>query len=91
MHWKLVIFTRAEESSALASDLRSTIFEAYFGRQPPARPVLYRNGPASGIARFFIAPEAAALVPEYLSALNASTCDEPDLISLIPLLLAPQS
>ena len=90
MTWKVLTFPTPEESSALASDLRATLFQAYRGRHPPNQPVLYRNGPASGTSIFYVAPEAAALIPEYLSALSASDCEEPDVQSLIPLLLAPQ-
>ena len=63
MTWKLVTFATREESSTLASDLRATLFQAYVGRRRPAKPVLYRNGPASGTSLFYVAPEAAALIP----------------------------
>jgi hypothetical protein len=91
MKWKLVIFSNATEAPLLASDLRATLFNVYVDRPRPTRAVLYRNGPANGITRFYVAPEAAALTTEYLSILNACDCDEPDLGTLVPLLLSPQS
>jgi hypothetical protein len=91
MNWKLMRFATPEESSALASDLRATLFQAYRSRPLPASPVLYRNGPATGTSVFYVAPDAAALIPEYLSALNATDCEEPDVRSLIPLLLSAQA
>ena len=91
MTWKLVTFATRKESSTLASDLRATLFQAYVGRRRPAEPVLYRNGPASGTSLFYVAPEAAALIPEYLSVLNAKDCEEPNVGNLVPLLLAPQA
>ena len=90
MNWKLLTFASAAEASALASDLRATLYNVYIGRSNPAQPVLYRNGPAGGISQFYVAPEAAALILEYLSVLNASDCQEPDFSALIPLLLSPQ-
>ena len=90
MNWKLIKFSTLEAASPLASDLRATLFQAYKSRPPLTSPVLYRNGPATGTAIFYVAPEAVALVADYLSMLNAIDCEEPDLGTLIPLLLSAQ-
>ena len=87
MAWYLVQFSKEEMAGGAGALLRDVLSAAYGGRAAPSEPVLYRASLVT--AAFTIRPEAAALCLDYLREHGAVEIAEPDVQSLVPVLLRP--